>query len=475
MDSITQQTVEINLKDLFFVILKKAGTIVLVGAILAGAIFAYKYISNKNDENVLDVSTKLDGESDIDYANRVLDVNRAEDIINSISVLNDQIENQRQYVADSILMQIDAENEAVTTASLVITIDDNQTAGMESALGAAYKQDIETGEYLNSLADSLGTKQGYLAELIRADYNVADSVVLNTSGAYGSAGTITITVIGPTTDYTDKIMDEILSEVDAKYIVLSETMSSHTITLAGKQTSYQVDNTTRDLQYNVTNRFENIQKQIVTYEDSLDDLASKIGVDGTSSLYAYFSYNDDNWKGSAIGSAIKLAIIGFVISAFIACFVIVIDYIFGKKFSTQAKFFSRFPGVSKIGVAKPVRKQSAYACFIDRKSGDDNTLSDENSYKLMAANIKNLTKGMDKVLFTGTAETELIKELVAKLGIKADVGPSFFDDPTCLESLSDYDAVIVVEQRNHSDRRLISEELKLIANTHAKLLGAVVV
>jgi hypothetical protein len=474
MDSNTHQTVEINLRDLFFVVLKKLGIISLVGIILAGALFAYKYISSSNDANVLDVSAKLDGETDIEYSDRVKNVNHAEDIINSIEVLNNQIDSQRVYVADSILMQIDTEKEAVTTASFLISVDDNLTTGLDNALALSYEQDIETGEYLNGLADELGTKQGYLVELIKADTSSSDSVVVNTSGEFGSAGILKITVIGPSTDYTDKIMDEILEEINVKSVELNASMAPHTITLSARQSSYIVDNTTRDLQYSVTSRFETLQKQIDSYDDSLDDIASDLGVDNKDSLYKYFTYNDDSWSGSALGSAIKFAVIGFVIGAFLVACVIVIDYIFGKKFSTQSKFFSRFPGINKIGVAKPAKKGSAYAKAIDIKTGDDNHLSDENSVKLMSANVKNLTSGMDKVLFTGTADAEKVKELVKALNIKADVKASIFEDPSCLESIADYDGIILVEQRDYSDRKLIAEELELISNADTKLIGAIV-
>ena len=475
MDSNAYQTVEINLKDLFLVILKKAGIILVAGLILAGALFAYKYISSSNDANVLDISEKLDGESDIEYSERVQKVGYAEDIIRSIDKLKAQIENQRQYVSDSILMQIDAENEAVTIANLVVTIEDNSTAGIDSALVSSYSQDLGSGDYLIELAKDLGTNPGYLKELIKVDFTASESVVVNSDELFGSAGTIVITVIGPTPDYTDKIMDAVLNEADVLHAELNSTMVPHVVVMTGRQSSYMVDNVTRDMQYDVTKRFETLQKQIDTYDDSLEELASDIGVDNKSNLYAYFAFNDDSWNKSVSSTAIKFAVIGFAVGIFIIAGIIIVDYLFGKKFSSQAKFYSRFPRVEKLGVVKPTNKRSAYIKLMDKKSGDDNSLSDENNYKLMAANIKNLTSGMEKILFIGTAETERIKDLVSKLGVKADVKSSFFEDPTSLESISGYDGIIIVEQRNYSNRKMIAEELRLIDNADTKLIGAIVI
>ena len=82
---------------------------------------------------------------------------------------------------------------------------------------------------------------------------------------------------------------------------------------------------------------------------------------------------------------------------------------------------------------------------------------------------------MNKVLFTGTAETTKIEKLVKDLGLKFDVKASVFDDPGCLETISEYDGIIIVEQRNYSDCSLIAEELKLIENVNTKLIGAIVI
>ena len=477
MYSKLQQTIEINLKDLFYVILKKTGTIIFAGIVLAGVLFGYKYSVSSGDANLLDTSVRLDNETDVQYSERILNVNRAEDIINSIDALNGQIENQRQYMTESVLMQIDAENEAYTTATFVVTIDDNATTGLDRALVSSYSQDITDGEYLIALANEFGTQSGYITELIKVEYATPNSVVINTSGEAGSAGTVTISVVGPTTEYTDAIMNKILEEVDSKYIELNETMVSHTITLTGLQSSYKIDNGTRDLQYNAINRFEAVQKQISIYDDSLKEVASEIGLSDKNSLYEYFLFNKetDSKSTPSVNGALKYGIIGLAIGMFIAVTAVITNYIFSSKFSTQAKFFGRFPQLYRIGVAKPVQKRSWFVTRIDKKTGDDDAFSAENSYKLMSANIKNLTSGMNKVLFTGTADNNRVKDLVAQLNITADVKSSIFDDPACLEIISEYDGVIVVEQRCYSDCRLVSEEIKYITNADIKLIGAIII
>ncbi len=475
MDNNEQRPIEINLKDLLFVILRKTGIILFAGIVFAGAIFGYKTFRVSNDVDILDTSIQYDGESDADYQERVLKVNRAQDLIQSNDVLNNQIENQRQYVTNSILMQINTENEAVTTANLVVTIDGNQATGVDMALVSSYAQDISSGVYLSGLAEEMDTNQGYLAELIEVNYKTSSSVVVDSADASGSAGTIAIEVVGPTTELTNKIMDLILEQVEVKHAELDETMISHIVTLVGRQNSYIVDNDTRDSQYNAANRFESLQKQISTNEEALDTIASELNLSGADSLYEYFSFNDGSESSLSVKTAFKYAAFGFVAVVAIGIFVVVIKYVFGRKFSTQAKFFGRFIGLSKIGVTKPLGRRSRFEQFIDLKTDDDSTLSEDDNNKLIAANLSNLTLGMEKILVTGTADADKIKDLIKKLGVKADVKESFFADPKVLESVSGYDGVILVEQRNYSDCKLITKEIMLISNTNAKLIGAIVI
>lgn len=475
MDSNIHQTVETNIKDMFYAVIRRIIIVVLAGVVLASSLFAYKYFQKANDENVLDISNKHDNESDIDYSERVLNVNRVEDTIRSIDTINQQINNQRQYVSNSILMQIDPMNEAVSSAQLLIIVDKKAPVGTGNALGSSYIQRLKNGEYLATLSEELGTEVGYIKELIGINFSEASSVVVDTEENNGFSVILTITIIGTDTDLTDIILNGILDEANNLCSELNESAISHTSNIVVKQSGYMFDNNTRDLQYNAANRFNVLQKQIDTYEETLDKLASELGVANKERLYSYFQYNVEGTSKSTLGSAIKYAIVGFVIGAFLVLMVIVVDYLFSRKFSTQAKFFGRFPYIHKIGIAKPVSKRSPIAVFIDKKTGDDNELTVEYSTKLMAANIKNLTIDMKKVLITGTAEYEKINKLITGMGLEFDIKASIFNEPENLQSFSDYEGIIIVEQRNYSDCKLIAEEIELIGNANTRLLGAIII
>lgn len=477
-----QQNDLFDLKDILFFSLKKYVFAFLFGVVFAIIGFGYKYYSvvqdfdNSDINSVFDTASKLEDETDVDYSKRVQNVNRASDLINSIEVLNNQIENNRKYTSESIYMQIDSENEAITRTNLIVTVDGSQSKSADISLLSTYKQYIMSGDYLYELAEDWGINQSYILDLIRADYVSSSSVVINVSSNTDNVGIVTISVIGSSTEQTDKIMDVILESVDIKCVELNTSMVKHTVVSEGRQSSYIVDNSTRDRQTAITNRFESLQQQIKSCDKALDDVSSALKIK-KEKIYAYFSYNDTSNDDiiSPVSSAIKFAVLFFVLGVMLVVLVVALNYIFGRKFSTQAKFFTRFSEVNKIGVIKPKNKRSKFNTYIDLKTGDDNYLTYENSIKLLAANINNLISDMSTVMVTGTGDFSKIEELVKELGVNVDVKKSFFVDPTSLTDISNYEGIILFEQRDYSDCKLIEEELRLINNTHAKLIGAVII
>lgn len=472
-----QKYMQINLKDMIFVVIKKIWIIVLVGILSTGLMFSYFFFSSTNDANVLDVSVRLNNESDFAYANRVRNVNRAKDIIISIDTLTKQIDSQREYLTKSIIMQIDYTNEAVTSAQVVVNVKNNQVSDVNKALFTAYSNAIMSGEYLDDLAKDLGTDQVYLKDLITLTHENTNSVSVNYDSDLYSTDAYTIVVKGPDIRFTDSVMERIIEEVNNVSEKLNNSIASHSASVVGIQSFYTLDTATRDLQHLLANRSDTLQKQIDNYDSSLNDISSNLGLSNKSNIYSYFTYNDDSWVYTrpTIKSTLKSSLKGFIIGSFSVVLIISANYIFGNRFSTQGKFFGRFPNLRRIGVIKPMSKRSKFVQFIDKRTSDDNELSFEDSYALIAANIRNLTAGMNKIMITGTVESTKIKELVDKLNIKADVKESIFKKPSNLESASTYDCIILIEQRNFSDCRLVSEEISLISNINAKLIGALII
>lgn len=482
----------LSLKDLLYALLRNLGIILIVAVLLGGALFAYKITrtgGSATGSSVLNISAQNEGESDVEYQLRKQKVGRAKDLANTITKINSQIDHQRRYLSDSVYMQIDAENVYETKVQYVITLKDNATAGVDRALVNAYQNAISSGTYLDDYAKEHDLKSDYIKEVISFESAVSDSTIFSTENGVSKAASFTAKIIGPSNEFTGDIAALIEEKVEASFGQLKNNVADHKITLVAVQDNIKVDAGIRDNQANQTTRIETLQKQIIGFNDALDQIAKDLGVSGKEEILEYFASEDlsgeagvpaaDNAENvsfwGTVKPGIKYGVIGFVAGFAVVAVILVLAYVFGKKITTQAQFFGKFKSVKKIGVMKPAGKRCKYTEFIDVRSEDDSVMSAENNTKLIANNYSNITNGLNKVLITGTGEKKAMEETVKKLGIKGDFKPDLFSDPDILKVIPDYDGVVLLEQRKVSLSKNIANEIDLINNAGTKIIGAIII
>ena len=491
MESTKNYESEINIKDLILAVMKKLGAMIIAGAVLGGAMGSYKVLKRIKTNDVLDARTKLsDSETDVQYELRVQNINKARVYAEMIDNLNLQIDHQRDYIANSIYMQIDAENAYQSTAQITLTLQNYDTNGIDSALFGAYEREIKAGNYLDEYAKQIDKKPDYIKELISFSSSPAGNTIISVDDkGINRVGSMYISVVGPSREFCDEVMDLVISKVQSVYVDLNTSVSSHTISLVGIQQIQKIDNGIRDSQLSHTGTINSLQNQITSYNDQLDKVAKELGLSDKEAILEYFEEHPDvkvngiptetseisvsRW--SNIKPGIKYAAVGFIAGAFLVAALAVLKYIFGRKFSNQAQFFGVFPMIKKIGVLKPSYKRSKYDIFIDIKSEDDTKLSDENNKKIISVNYANLTRNFKKVLITGTGDEKAMSECVKSLGLKGDYKPDIFSNPDVLALVPEYEAVVLIEQRNYSLIKNIDKEINLIANGGTPIIGSIII
>ena len=480
----SEEESSISIRDLLYAILKKIGIILVVALLLSVVLFAYKFFKKTQSSNVLDTSIRLSGETDVQFQTRVQNVDRAKDIVQAISRVNGQIENQRKYITDSVFMQINAENEYESTVQVVIKLKESDSTGSDSALISAYNLDIEAGDYLNDYAFETGIKADYIKELMTFTFSPYDSNVTALDNEVNRTISMYVRIKGPSQEFIDRVSDIVVEEFNRKYDELNKSVVPHTMNVIGVQKNVKVDSVTRDSQVNQTARLETLQKQVVSYYDSLDVVAKNLGLSGKDELLSHF--NDIESGISVVSSgevsakskikpSLKFAVIGFAAGLVFVTVVIILAYVFAKKVATQAQFFSVFTDVKKIGVMKPSAKRSKLVTCLDIKTDDDTKMSAENNKKLILANYDNLTRDLKKVLITGTGDKKAMGDAVKSIGIKGDFKPDIFSNPDILKDISGYDGVVLLEQRKVSLYRNVANEISLINNSGVDIIGAIII
>jgi len=490
MESTKNYESEIKFKDLILAVVKKLGVMIIAGAVLGGAMGSYKVLKRIKTNDVLDARSKLnDSETDVQYELRVQNINKARVYAEMIDNLNLQIDYQRDYIANSIYMQIDAENVYQSTAQITLTLQNNDTNGIDSALFGAYEREVKAGNYLDQYAKQINKKPDYIKELISFSSSAAGNTIISVDKDVNRVGSMYISVYGPSREFCDDVMELVINKVQSVYEDLNTSVSPHTISLVGVQQIQRIDNGIRDSQLSHTGTINTLQNQITSYNDQLDKVAKELDLADKEAILEYFEEHPDvkvngipsetsEVTVSRLGNikpGIKYAAVGFIAGALLIVALTVLKYIFGKKFSNQAQFFGVFPMIKKIGVLKPSGKRSKYGKFIDIKSEDDTKMSDENIKKLISANYANLTRDYKKVLITGTGDEKAMRDCVKSLGLKGDYKPDMFSNPDVLALVPEYEAVVLIEQRNYSLFRNVDKEINLITNGGTPIIGSIII
>ena len=481
----------LSLKDLLYSVLRNLGIVLIVAVLLGGALFAYKITRNNGGDstNVLDTNVQNAGESDVKFQLRAQKVERARDLANTITKVNSQIDHQRRYLSDSVYMQIDAENVHEVRVQYVVTLKDNATAGMDRALVNAYQNAVISGTYLDGYAAEHNVKADYIKEVISFESAVSDSSIISTEASLSKTASFTVKIVGPSVDFTNDVAELVQEKIRFSYDQLKANIGDHKITLVAVQENVKVDASIRDNQANQTTRVETLQKQIVGYNDALDQIAKDLGVSGKEEILNYFAAEKAAEESGVpmvnteeevsfwgtVKPGIKYGAIGFIAGFFVVAVILVLAYVFGRKITTQAQFFGKFKSVKKIGVMKPAGNRCKYTEYIDIKSEDDSKMSKENNIKLISYNYANITKGLNKLLITGTGDKKAMDEAVKKLGLKGDFKPDLFSNPDVLKDIPDYDGVVLLEQRKVSLYKNVADEIELIGNAGTKIIGAIII
>lgn len=477
--------VEIDLKDLLCVVLKNTQVLILTGVIVAVAACGYLFIDARrsadkiaDNANVLDTEKRLSGESDEEYGNRVSNINRAHNIMANIDALNAQVEVQNNYLTESLYMQLDPLNISTSSASVAVSFTYSTDYAVKEAVCSAYQSYVDSNVCLADVAETLDVSPESLCELVSCTRSsgVNSAGVLIDDGN-GITWILTVKVIGSSVEFTETVLDSILSNIDEETDVINEDISAHTLSVINRSNSVSFNSGVREDQLNAVKTLNDLQTQIKNLNSNLDDIGKQLGFTDRSGFYQQAS-SDSPETPSPMPSAtsiIKYCGIGFILGIIVAGCFLAVSYVFGRKISSQSQFFSHFPYLEKIGICKPQGDRSKFIAFLDRLSGDDSGLSEENTNGIISNNCANLTSGMNKVLITGTAEDDAAKKVITDLKLKGDVELNMFNNPDVLKDAAEYDGVVLIEQRGVSDKKLVREQIRLLKNSGRKIIGAILI
>lgn len=478
---------EISLIELMFYCLKKWRWIVaamLVMAVLAGG---YKYRATVKD-NAAKREAELN--SDIKGENQKKEVVTNPNIeYYELAIDNTQqnLDTMKDYIDNSVIMNLDAYHLNTGILSFYINAD-NANDAMLGNLMAAYKTfatDGRLAEALQAAGSKMETSE--VQYLIKFDTEELSATEQNANGDATSTVLIAGSQKKPTVfqvqitaenekkcktyiEAAEKAFNEYSQELQGK-------ISAHELELLSTAQTERIDRDIESYQTNVLYNYNNQFSSLKTMQSDLKTLKEQEGetiVIGNEVAYA-----------SPATAAVKYAIVGLVLGAFLAAFVLVAIFLMSGRLESTDGFREEY-GMPLLGqVTKQDGKKRIFG-FIDKwlvrlQEGAYADITYEEQVKIAAANLKAAAKEGDlkKIMLAGTIAKEEAEAFRAEFAKELDgITLSGYErivfQASALEELDSYDGVLFLEKQGTSYSKMIKKERALAVNRDVKVLGAVV-
>ena len=446
---------EINLKDLFFHVLYRWRSILLVALVFAVALGGFKFISLKSSQD----KTQLSKEEQLEFQADTISLTSYQSQVESLTRM---LEDQSRYQTESIYFRLDSQSVWVASAKFLVKVDPSILASLpqgssldpaDNILGAYVYPLASSGE--DELMAAFGTgNPAYAAELVTITTDPATNA-------------IDLSVKGSTRENAERG----LAYVQEKLIALTEDaqkIDPHTLILIGRNTVQTTDNDLVKVQ-------RDLYKSIIDNQTSLEAAQQKVSeLEESGKVEAGLSTR------AILKQALKWAIIGFVIGAFLLAGLYLVLFVLrgtlsgGDDLSVQYHLpvLGEFEKSASIHGGKGLDKLLAKMEGVGKEPAS--VLYDRIAALIsQKSEIKTLT-----LLSTLPAEklADLRKELSSRLPVlTVESEGDYLRNGEAISKAAASDAIVLVEERDVSKNKAIDSMIKALLISKANVLGAVVI
>ena len=483
---------EISLTELLFFCLKKWRWVIAAMVIVAVLAGAWKYQSTVQSNQAKREAQLLAEEDGETKETEVISNPNIEYYNLAIRNLQQEVDGMREYIDNSVIMQLDPYNLATGNLSFYLNVEGAREADRNSLI-TAYEDFVTDGrlaaEILGSDRDISESELQYLISFESEDIPVMEENYVLSDGSSSSqiqiAGIgesrpnvfriqITAESAGKCADYMEAAKSA-LTDYSAQ---LQEQIAVHTVTLLAESQTERIDRSIQSYQNEVLNAYTSTFTQLKNMQTELETVVEEEGetiVVGETVTY-----------DSPVKEAVKFAVIGLVLGAFLAAFILVVIYLMSGKLQSTESFREEF-GMPLLGqVTKAPAKKRLFG-FIDKwlqrmEEGEYADITYEEQLKIVAANLKTAVSregSMKKIMLAGTMNREEAEAFSAQLaseleGISLSSYERIIFQASALEDMGSYEGVLFLEKKGASYTKLIKKEKALADDRNVQVLGAVV-
>ncbi len=488
---------EISLVELMFYCLKKWRWIVISMLIVAVAAGGYKYMSTVKGNQLRQQEALLEkenGEEEPKEEGPVKNPNVAyyEQIIANSE---QELEKQDAFLKDSVIMQLDAHHLQTATVSFYLNVEDEQGANALENLVSAYESYVRDGRLAEQLYGiDAGISRAELQYLLSFDCDGKDKYrststtnfqaeqgggILEVQVAMPEQVIFQVQAAGSSEDVCKEYLGQIEKAVKAYSSQLQKEIAGHSVELLASVQSEKASDNLQKYQTDTLASYTTLLTNLQTLKKGLQTVLDEEG--------EMITVEEEIVLANPVSAGVKFAIVGLVLGAFLAAFLLILIYLMSGKLQSTEAFREEF-GMQLLGEVKaPAGKKKIFG-FIDTwlyhlEEGAYANISRDEQMRIAAASLKGAAaqkEGLKKIMLTGTIAKEDVTEFCNCL--KEHMREVTFSDyrqivfdAAALEELDGYDAVVFLERKGVSYSKLVKKERELAAGREIPVLGTVVV
>ncbi|MBR0093196.1 MAG: hypothetical protein IJP92_16030 [Lachnospiraceae bacterium] len=462
---------EIDLKQLFWTVLKRWRLILLITILCGAAGLVWPFL--RIEQTAVAVSAE-----NSDYE-RALESYESSSAYYQALIEEDgkMLESTQRYQEESLLYRIDAMQEACGTADVFVLPEVTQlqpVADAESEEGIVfedtntlqlllfYQQRATDGDFLEKVAKELGTEPAYVNELIRADINASSKRIL-------------LRVIASDEDTVNTILDAVLQQIrDAKKDA-DDLFDTHFLEIQNRKFQYRVDTELQNSRLQLVANMNSQVNRLIANQNALDKLVEP-------SAPAQAQVQTTQSVRPAGRTLLKYGLIGLAAGLFLSLFLLAVAEVLSNRVMSAGEFNRRYHlrALTVLPASSGKRKGSFDRWLAAR--GEDHVyaqMPEAERYAMASANLSVYAPDAKDIVLVGQVGSGALESLAARLSEQIPdksfhAAPCINENAASLETLKQYDHVILTEQIHASRYAGIDREMQVLRNWNKTIVGSVV-
>lgn len=484
---------EISLMDLLFYCLKKWRWIVAVMLVAAVAAGGYKYRATEKENEV-----QKEAEADLNKGGKTTETKEQGIITNpnveyyelSIENTRKNLDTIRDYMASSVLMQMDAYHLNTGVLSFYINAENMSDTALNN-LVSAYRSYAEGGNLAAALLETdktfdnsemqylihFETENTLLMEQNTTSPTASSSALYMAEMGVQKPAIFQIEIAADTKEHAAAYTEAARQALYAYSETLKDKMGAHTLDLLSEAQTERIDRDIQEYQTGILDTYNKLFTDLKTMQSELKTLKEQEGetiVVGEETTYE-----------SPLKAGAKYAAVGLVLGAFLTVFILVVMYLMSGRLQSLDDFREEFEMPMLGRVSGKDGKKRLFG-FVDRwlchlQEGAYADITHEEQVKIAASNLKAAAReaGVTKIMIAGTIAKEeaeaFCAEFVSELGeLSLSAYERIVFQASALDEMGNYEGVVFLEKQGVSYSRLIQKERAMAADRGVRALGTIV-